>query len=236
MKWSLKRWWRRYQAQRQARQILTELSQQHPLTPCQCRELLSLHAFFYPEKMARWPERVTLYRLAAGLPQGACIVEIGAWVGVGTAYLSCGLRSGAGGHLYAVDTFTGTTLNPQTQEGWQRTVTQMGGSTLLRWHANLQAFGLEELVTPLVRDSITAARQWSGLPIDLLFIDGDHVYEAVKQDYQSWAPYVKPEGLIVFHDYDERHPGVQALVNEILAGELAGHATEQVDSLLVIRR
>lgn len=236
MKISLKRWWRRLQAGRQARRYLAELSPRHRLSPSQSQELLDLHAFFFPEKMARWSERVALYRLAAELPAGACVVEIGAWVGVGTAYLGCGLRSGAGGRLYGVDTFAGTTLNPQIHAAWQQSVARLGGSTLPRFQENLRAFGLEELVTPVVENSVVAARQWPGTPIDLLYIDGDHVYEAVKQDYQSWSPYVKPGGLIVFHDYDARHPGVQALVDELLATELADHETEQVDSLLVIRR
>lgn len=36
--------------------------------------------------------------------------------------------------------------------------------------------------------------------IDLLFIDGDHTYEGVKQDFEMYNPLVKEGGLIVFHD------------------------------------
>jgi predicted O-methyltransferase YrrM len=39
-----------------------------------------------------------------------------------------------------------------------------------------------------------------GKEIDLLFIDGDHTYEGVRQDFEAYAPLVKPSGLIVFHD------------------------------------
>lgn len=35
---------------------------------------------------------------------------------------------------------------------------------------------------------------------DMLFIDGDHSYEACKKDYEEFSPYVKKGGLIVFHD------------------------------------
>lgn len=38
------------------------------------------------------------------------------------------------------------------------------------------------------------------LPIDMLFIDADHTYEAVKKDIETWRPYVKR--LICGHDYD----------------------------------
>ncbi len=36
--------------------------------------------------------------------------------------------------------------------------------------------------------------------IDLLFIDGDHTYEGVKQDFEMYAPLVKKNGIIAFHD------------------------------------
>jgi len=37
-------------------------------------------------------------------------------------------------------------------------------------------------------------------PIDLLFIDGDHSYEGVKQDYHTYRDLVRTGGLIAFHD------------------------------------
>jgi predicted O-methyltransferase YrrM len=36
--------------------------------------------------------------------------------------------------------------------------------------------------------------------VDLLFIDGDHSYEGVKADFQLYSPWVRPGGLVVFHD------------------------------------
>ena len=38
------------------------------------------------------------------------------------------------------------------------------------------------------------------MPIDMIFIDGDHRYPAVKQDFEQWFPFVKKGGLILFHD------------------------------------
>lgn len=35
---------------------------------------------------------------------------------------------------------------------------------------------------------------------DFLFIDGDHKYEAVKRDFELYAPLVKKGGIIVLHD------------------------------------
>ena len=37
-------------------------------------------------------------------------------------------------------------------------------------------------------------------PIDLLFIDADHSYEAVRADWELWGPKVRPGGIIACHD------------------------------------
>ena len=39
-----------------------------------------------------------------------------------------------------------------------------------------------------------------GREIDLLFIDGDHTYEGVKKDFETYSPLVKEGGIIAFHD------------------------------------
>lgn len=39
--------------------------------------------------------------------------------------------------------------------------------------------------------------------LDLLFIDGDHTYKGVKQDYEMYSKYVRKGGLIVFHDIND---------------------------------
>lgn len=36
--------------------------------------------------------------------------------------------------------------------------------------------------------------------INMLFIDGDHTYEGVKQDFQMFSPFVSSGGLVIFHD------------------------------------
>jgi len=39
--------------------------------------------------------------------------------------------------------------------------------------------------------------------LDYLFIDGDHTYEGVKQDFEMYSPLVRAGGVIAFHDVAE---------------------------------
>ncbi len=49
--------------------------------------------------------------------------------------------------------------------------------------------------------------------LDFLFIDGDHTYEGVKQDYEMYAPMVRKGGIIAFHDIVE-HRGSACKVDQ----------------------
>lgn len=40
----------------------------------------------------------------------------------------------------------------------------------------------------------------AGRSVDLLFIDGDHSYEGAKSDFDTFSKFVRPGGMVVFHD------------------------------------
>lgn len=44
---------------------------------------------------------------------------------------------------------------------------------------------------------------FKGEPLDYLFIDGDHTYEGVKSDFETYGPLVRKGGVIAFHDIVE---------------------------------
>ena len=62
--------------------------------------------------------------------------------------------------------------------------------------------------------------------VDMVFLDGDHEYEAVVADIAAWLP--KTRKLLCGHDYaNPRYPGVAEAVDEILGDRVAfvrGHA------------
>jgi predicted O-methyltransferase YrrM len=86
-----------------------------------------------------------------------------------------------------------------------------------------------------------ASRDWK-LPIDFLFIDGDHTYEMVRRDWEEWSPHVTPEGHVAFHDALTEAPwmdesfGSARFVRELLGSEGPWELVDRADSLAVLGR
>lgn len=79
----------------------------------------------------------------------------------------------------------------------------------------LSAFGS---CTKLLRQtSVEAAAGFDDGFFDLVFIDGDHTYEAVQADLQAWWPKVKPQGILCGDDYG--WATVRKAVDEFSAAE-----------------
>ena len=53
--------------------------------------------------------------------------------------------------------------------------------------------------------------------IDVIFIDGGHSYETVKEDFYNYVKFLKPSGIIFFDDYTpEPGFGIKQLVDELI--------------------
>lgn len=71
-------------------------------------------------------------------------------------------------------------------------------------------------------------RRLEALPVDLLFIDGDHSGATVLRDFEAYAPRVRPGGFILFDDYidplysPEVRPAVDAIVEDLRTGRRPG--------------
>lgn len=144
-------------------------------------------------------EAVFLFYLAK-LNYLGSIVEIGAWKGFSTIILALGSIAGMGRAVFSVDPHTGS---PEHGTVW----------TYPEFKKNLETFNVSDIVLPMVSKSedVPIGR----LPtIGLLYIDGDHSYENVKQDFEKFYPKVSVGGYILFHDSTEKE-GVVKLINEI---------------------
>jgi len=164
-----------------------------------------------------------LYGLARALkPQVA--VEIGSARGRSACYVGRALKENGSGRLFAIDPHTHTDWNDENSV-----------ATLDEMKRNIKALGIERQVE-IIRDvSERAAARWM-LPIDMLFIDGDHSYAGVKRDWELFSPFVVPFGVVVFHDtlwdlkpdarYARDDMGVPAFVEEL---RLAGYPVTTLD-------
>ncbi len=132
-----------------------------------------------------------LYSLACRGPGQGALVEIGSWKGKSTILLATGSRASGREKIYAIDHHKGGP--DQDQLGYE------GVNTEAEFRQNIKAAGIEDHVIPMVMKSDEAVRGWEK-PIRLLWIDGDHHYEAVKNDFLLWEPYVVTGGVIAFHD------------------------------------
>lgn len=125
-------------------------------------------------------EQDYLLSRAKEVPAGGQIVEIGGEYGMSASIFCRGAKKDV--------TITTVDLFPDRPEG-----------NLLDIHrANMAEAGYAGRSEQISADSRTY--EWNGGPIDCLFIDGDHSYEAVKDDIASWVKFVKVGGVVVFHD------------------------------------
>jgi len=150
------------------------------LTPIDPRQQFSYIPTHLTER-----EKMLLYGLSRSLVANATIVEIGSYLGASSCFLAAAAKE-TGAHLYCVDTWQ----NDAMSEGSRDTFDEFLENTR----------SLKGWITPLRGRSTEVASIFSK-PIDLLFIDGDHSYEAVRSDLDVWLPKVKDGGVVVFHDY-----------------------------------
>jgi predicted O-methyltransferase YrrM len=128
-----------------------------------------------------------LYGLTRSLQPDTC-VEIGSAEGWSTCHLGLALRENIRGKLYAIDPHCPTAWNDHD-----------AAASLPVLQRNLRRCGIERYVEIVRATSAEAACGWQR-PIDLLFIDGDHSYEGVKQDWTLFSPHLTRFGITVFHD------------------------------------
>jgi predicted O-methyltransferase YrrM len=79
---------------------------------------------------------------------------------------------------------------------------------------NMRTEGVAHFVKLVVGYSSDVAQMWNE-PIDFLYIDADHSYEAVRVDLNAWWPHLIKGGLICGDDYDDPvSPGVKRAWDE----------------------
>lgn len=152
------------------------------------------------ERMIGDDEAQLLIRLAAGVTAG-CIVEVGSWRGFSTIAIARGARV----PVYAIEPH-------ETFEG------VMGGNfgpeDRVAFLRNLLRADVVEQVRLVNLSSEVVTAGWTQ-PVGLLWVDGDHRYEAVRRDFFCWQPHLR--GPVAFHDSTGPTLGPTRLVDELVS-------------------
>ena len=126
-----------------------------------------------------WVLHQSIHNLSPERP--ITVVEIGSSRGRSTIAAAHALLARAnGGTLYAID--------PQDDDRFQQLRT------------NLSSVGVESVVRLIRATSREARKQFGAEPLDLIFIDGSHEYEDVRDDLRDWLPLVRPGGIVAVND------------------------------------
>ena len=94
------------------------------------------------------------------------------------------------------------------------------------------------------RFSHEVAPSWKDA-IDLLLIDGAHDEQAVRRDWNDWSKFVRPGGVVVFHDarlfeggWTKPEDGPVRVVDGLFRNSrLPGwHIIQEADSVVIVQR
>lgn len=158
-----------------------------------------------------WMKPTELVWLAEAATRARTIVEIGSWQGRSTRALA----DHTTGTVYAVDPWSG---DYPADDG---SVSDIRTDVSRQFKAHLRDHIASGRVVPVQMTASVAARTLfdvggllSRAPLDLVFIDGDHRYEAVLDDIDNYLPLVRSGGILGGHDYGhKRYPGVKRAVD-----------------------
>lgn len=117
------------------------------------------------------------------LPKNAKILEIGTFKGQ-TAIFMCKLRKDV--TITTIDPHVGIPEHPELF------------STEEEVKSNIESQGFQNRIchVPVSSHCFFTAENF-----DLIFIDGDHTYQGVRDDFNKFFPNLKDKGIVAFHDY-----------------------------------
>lgn len=175
------------------------------------------------EGMTSLAEAMLLYELAREVREG-CIVEVGAYRGRTAVALGRGSLDGHRVPVFSIEPhqpFTGVLGG------------QFGPADAGAFHRAMFDSGCYHVVRLVSLSSEQVAPQWRE-PVALLWIDGDHRYEAVRRDFGCWRPHLASGATVVLDDAADAALGPHRLVAELeQAGVLA--ASRRQGKIAVLR-
>ena len=169
--------------------------------PAGSDRLVRAIVFEAPERLhelSAWTEHTPFAFWIIDAVRPRMLVELGVQSGVSyCAFCQAVQALALSTACYAVDTWAG---DPHTNPSDLPDTGEVLGE-LRRYHD--RRYGS---FSTLVQSSFLEARAgFADGSVDLLHIDGYHLYEAVRDDFESWLPKLSDRAVVLFHDINERH-------------------------------
>lgn len=143
-------------------------------------------------------ERIALFKLARNKKR---ICEIGSYIGASACCFGAAVVNEESSRILCIDTWN----NDAMTEGARDTWAEFKKNTE-KYSKNINPIrGYSTEVVDLVRSFSPE--------INLLFIDGDHSYEGVKADWETYKHFLSSGAIVIFHDYGWAE-GVRRVVHE----------------------
>lgn len=163
----------------------------------------------YYQQVPGWAAFTDLYRSVvqrANAP--ATFVEVGSWAGKSAAFMGVEIiNSGKAIKLYCVDPWHDG--GPDLRDT-EHAKLHAGVTLYDQFIANVMP--VAGVIAPMRMLSVEAAERFHDHSVSFLMIDGDHSYEAVRDDIRAWLPKMRRGGIIAGDDYG--WPGVMQAVRE----------------------
>lgn len=161
----------------------------------------------------RKTERAILTGLASMVPKGGIIVELGSYLGDSSKAIAKGIRAGDNqATLFCVDTWRGVWAKVEDgKTDAERAMAQTLLHTDARVTFESNMTGIPHVTLQMSTDQ--AVSKFRDGSVDMIFIDADHSYDAVRADILNWMPKLKPGAFLCGHDY-RNYEGVTKAVEE----------------------
>lgn len=170
--------------------MILAIAMPKPTPPTEFQKAFETHIDKTPGWLSE-DEAWLLWSCARNVTGDRAIVEVGSYLGRSTVALALGSPSA---NVVAIDPHTGDITEVEqglTVDTWQG------------FHSNLVSAHVENRVIVVRNVSVDAAADYSGPPVDLLFLDGWHSTDAIIEDIKAWMPHCSHSVTVIVDDWNQ---------------------------------
>lgn len=162
--------------------------------------MYTYQADWFSGQIAIWEKYLTEYKGKEDIS----IVEIGSFEGRSAVWLLTNILTSPSAHLTCIDTFGGSIEN-QSKEHIDLSQIEKN------FDKNINETGAAHKVVKIKSFSSNAFQQLPFQSQDVIYIDGSHTAPDVLSDAVMYFHLLKPNGLMIFDDYEWEEKGMKGL-------------------------